>query len=103
MGERHELAGRDAVGLSEQGSASSVRPCCIRLSARFARIDGAAAELERAPEMPFAGRQVVELRQDGAEVLMRVRIARVDAERLAGELLRFGALAVGKQQADELG
>ena len=38
-----------------------------------------------------------------AEVLMRERIARVDAERLSGELLSLSALAVVKQQRDELG
>ena len=63
----------------------------MRLSARFAR-NGAlrAAELERAPEMPFARGQVVQLRQDRAEQIVRLRIQRIDAQGGAGERIGVG-------------
>ncbi len=49
-----------------------------------------AAELERAPEMPFARGQVVQLRQDRAEQVVGLRIQRIDAQGSAGERLRVG-------------
>jgi fibronectin-binding autotransporter adhesin len=40
-----------------------------------------AAQLERAPEMPLAGREVIELRQNDAQQRMNLRIARLRADR----------------------
>ena len=72
--------------------------------ARFASTDGrGTSELQRTPKVPLAGRKVAELGEERTEVLMRERIARVDAERLSGELLSLSAPAVVKQQRDELG
>ena len=104
MTEREELARGQAIGVSEQGI-GFLEPALVHQIDRQICEDRRARASERkgAAKMPLAGRKIVELRQDGAEVLMRERIARIDAERLSGELLGLSAPAVVKQQRDELG
>ena len=61
-----------------------------------------AAELERAPEVPFARGQVVQLRQDRAEQVVALRIERIDAQGRAGERLRVGMASRRIKQLDQL-
>jgi len=61
-----------------------------------------AAELDRAPEVPFAGGQVVQLREDRAEQIVALRIERIDAQRRARQRQRIGVASARIEQLGQL-
>ena len=61
-----------------------------------------AAQLQRAPEVPFSGGQVVQLRKDRAEQVVALRIERIDAQRSARERLGVGMASTRIKQLGQL-
>ena len=100
--ERQEFAGRQPIRVGEQ-DIGFLEPALVH------QVDGEIChyrrtrtpELQRTPEVALAGRKVAELGEERTEVLVRERIARIDAERLAGELFGLRAPAVMEQQRDD--
>ena len=102
MAEGGDVPGRTRVGLCEQRfslrRASLLHQVDREIETRV-RLVG--CQLERTAEMPFARGQIVQLRQDRAEQVVSLCIARVDAQRDARELLGVAATAACHQDLDQ--
>ena len=61
-----------------------------------------AADFERAAEVPFAGGQVVQLRQDRAEQAVSLRVERIDSQCGAGERLGVTSPTCAVEHLDQL-
>ena len=101
--ERAELAGRECV----RARVTGLRFLGVTLLHEIERQVREewrlfAAQLQRASKMPFAGGQIVQLREDRAEQVVALRIQRIDAQRGARQRQRIRVAPARIEQLDQL-
>ncbi len=103
MGERFEIAGLEAIRFGEVRVRLFGASLLQQIQREVLQDFGMrASEPQCAAEVPFAGRQVVQFRQQRSEVGMGLRVQRIHAQRCAGNLFRLFSAVRIEEQGDEV-